>query len=819
MAFRWICLLLLPAVCCVQAFVTRTPLAISRSRTLFPHQQQRLESSVDETDYFFASTVSTVQAPKESTTTQSETLRSSEPVSRRILGSQELLMLPRQYGPSATTFPPMNHVVSIVLSATPSPDALATAIDSVMTAHPLLSARVDGTGEPSRRIDLLQMVREGEPSPLTFVSSAQFSAKDVLTVVDANDLDASWKASFSRDLDNGQWCNVTTGPLWKVELHRTAAAQTDCALVLSFNHAISDQSSANRLVDAIVRNLAEMEAHNGVIVTPLVVQSMPVALEDSVLGLGQGWSSVQAAGVTPNTIRYVASKAAEGFKNPVILPDDTVQSEAANSNPLTGALSIIMGRTAGGQDEGSTARQSTVQFRTLSATATSQLLAACRARGVSISNALTAAATLTATDFIASVATDDPKRPRQSRNYKILQSLDMRRFGAQLDQGETVACMAGSHDLIHGPLPDWSGRALRTNPSLQRLAQFWDLAAEGKQQTEDFINSNGPTEAVRVFDFAMTVADLNNLVHLTGQSKDTKGRAYSVGVTNVGVYERQLAFRREGESSRDLLRIQHGRYRIKQAYFATPHVTSGCLFLVSGMTVDGQLQFTFNPVEPIVRAETNMQFADAFIEVLEKVSDDDPVEHVDEATEPVNAIERIMQPLPLVAAVLGSAAIASHAGAWASFFSSVMEMKANVADPADFWAAMNFWIFFAVGHPILQPILWISDVLHGSPGPMVAGLVPASFLLGNVIVIAALTFSKEVRTLPSSAESAVDLRRHSVCLCSHLLTDSKRSQHCTTRCVLDLCWCRTGRHCWSGRFQSSIGRQLQRKGCQRLSVV
>ena len=72
-------------------------------------------------------------------------------------------------------------------------------------------------------------------------------------------------------------------------------------------------------------------------------------------------------------------------------------------------------------------------------------------------------------------------------------------------------------------------------------------------------------------------------------------------------------------------------------------------------------------------------------------------------------------------------------------------MKNNV-DPADFWPALNFWIFFAVGHPILQPILWISDVLHGSPGPMVANLVPVSFIAANVVAIAAISFSKEVRS-------------------------------------------------------------------------
>lgn len=65
-------------------------------------------------------------------------------------------------------------------------------------------------------------------------------------------------------------------------------------------------------------------------------------------------------------------------------------------------------------------------------------------------------------------------------------------------------------------------------------------------------------------------------------------------------------------------------------------------------------------------------------------------------------------------------------------------------DHVDFWDAFNFWIFFAVGHPLLQPILWISDVLHGSPGPMVFDLVPATFLMANILFIGAAAWSKEV---------------------------------------------------------------------------
>ena len=75
---------------------------------------------------------------------------------------------------------------------------------------------------------------------------------------------------------------------------------------------------------------------------------------------------------------------------------------------------------------------------------------------------------------------------------------------------------------------------------------------------------------------------------------------------------------------------------------------------------------------------------------------------------------------------------------------SLAEMKA-AATPEDFGAALNFWIFFAAGHPILQPILWISDVLHGTPGPQIADLVPVLFIAGNVAAIYAFAAVKEVR--------------------------------------------------------------------------
>ena len=453
-------------------------------------------------------------------------------------------MLPRQYGVNQdVTFPSMNHVSCAVLaegSAIPSEDALLHAIGKAMEAHPLLRATVEGDGEPDERIDLFQMVRKGDNSPCTFVAgseAARFGPRDVLRIVtvrDVDDLDASWRRTFLSDLDDGStWCDVASGntPLWKLELHKSSDR---AALVFSFNHAISDQSSANRLTDQILALAADFDRGDPT-KTP-AGQSIPPSVEESVLGRERRFKDIEVGGFGLGTVKYVGGKALEETKAPVILPDDN----ASDGGGLAGALTTISGNAAGGDDAKSLERTSVLAFRSLSKDTTEKLLRNCRANGVSISNALSAALTLASTDFVGDGKT---------RNYKILQSLDMRPFGAALDKGESVGCLAGSMDLMHGPLSDASGSALLNGGDGSGLAGFWDLAREGKAQTADFIESDGPVHAVRVFDFAMTISDLNNLVHLTAQSKDSQGRAYSAGFTNAGVYERLDAFEYEGDGA------------------------------------------------------------------------------------------------------------------------------------------------------------------------------------------------------------------------------------------------------------------------------
>jgi len=676
----------------------------------------------------------------------------------RELGSQENLMLPRQYGVNQdVTFPSMNHVSCAVLakgSDVPSEAALLYAITKTMEAHPLLRATIEGDGEPDERIDLFKMVRKGDNSPCKFVagSEAAFRAEDVLKIVDVastSDVEASWRKTFLSDLDDGStWCDVSSGktPLWKLELHRSS---DEAALVFSFNHAISDQSSASRLTDQILSLAADFESGSST-KTPSK-QNIPPSVEESVLGRDQRFKDIETGGFGIGTVKYIGGKAMEETMGPVILPDES--SNKSEGGGLAGALTTISGNAAGGEDEKSLERKSVIAFRSLSKEATEKILQSCRAKGVSITNALSAALTLASTDFVS--GTDASGK---NRNYKILQSLDMRRFGATLDKGESVGCLAGSMDLMHGDLKDGSGTALLEG-SEGSLENFWKLAGEGKSQTADFIDSDGPIHAVRVFDFAMTISDLNNLVHLTAQSKDSQGRAYSAGFTNAGVYERFDAFGYEGEdaNNREKTSTQHGKYKVDDIYYAASNARSGSLYRFSCITVNGEMKFTFHPASPIVSAETNEEFSDLLLDILRVVSGSDEEivstkkynnassggDNNNDSNNPLKLIPE--NSLVLAVAAIGSVAVLSHAGAYAQFFSTLQEMKANIEDPADFSAALNFWIFFAVGHPILQPILWISDVLHGSPGPMIGNLVPATFILGNVVAIAAITFIAEIR--------------------------------------------------------------------------
>jgi len=151
----------------------------------------------------------------------------SRRISSRTLGSQELLMLPRQYKPKETgiIFPPMIHMCAVTLNRTPSIPHLLSAVRNAIDAHPLLSCRVEGDGEPNSRVDGLQMVRSGNPNPETFVVVDTLQPIDVVKVVtvlgerNVTSLENSWSKSFQDNIDRGHF-NTSRGPLWSLEIHK-----------------------------------------------------------------------------------------------------------------------------------------------------------------------------------------------------------------------------------------------------------------------------------------------------------------------------------------------------------------------------------------------------------------------------------------------------------------------------------------------------------------------------------------------------------------------------------------------------------------------
>lgn len=113
-----------------------------------------------------------------------------------------------------------------------------------------------------------------------------------------------------------------------------------------------------------------------------------------------------------------------------------------------------------------------------------------------------------------------------------------------------------------------------------------------------------------------------------------------------------------------------------------------------------------------------------------------------------------------LALVAGSVLI--HAPAWSAFFNELAAMKAAMLLPGgqgveEYNAAVNFFTLFAVAHPLLTPVLWISEVLHACPGPKLGGLVPVSFVALNAGAIWALAQVKPLGTLAATSALALFL--------------------------------------------------------------
>lgn len=187
------------------------------------------------------------QRAADASTKESEGKVQTKNRKERVFGSQELLMLPHQYGPGLSgggdPFPSMSRVSTTLLSCTPSIDMLQLTINSAMDVRPLLWCRVVVSGESDERIDLFQMVRKSGAGPMPVQGAPHEGICQPATCC------AWWGGGVETELEGElreghrrrPWYGrAGTGPLWRLTLHKSKEGEGEGACMLAFasNHTI-----------------------------------------------------------------------------------------------------------------------------------------------------------------------------------------------------------------------------------------------------------------------------------------------------------------------------------------------------------------------------------------------------------------------------------------------------------------------------------------------------------------------------------------------------------------------------------------------------
>lgn len=617
----------------------------------------------------------------------------------RELGSIENLFLPRR-SLSTCALPATVHVCVAVLERQLNQEAIRRGLELAVAKHALLRARIVGNGVPpargplgapladagalrhalapfgddNMRLGLSQEPLRFEPTSIEDVVSA--ATEPSVTLGEDHQLDEAWQSGFKAALNakggehlfdsGGQRFefNIETGPLWRC---KTYHSEQRTAVLLGFNHAISDQPSAAAVLDDIVRGAFEEQDASIVAATTL-----PPSLESAILGkagtsrgFGRG-----LLGLDKGSLRYLVAKALESCVDPLF-------ASPYLPNGLAARFADHSLRAAN--------RTCDVVFATLEPERLDALKRRAREERTTIGSVLAAAAALA----FASVASSPCTKP-----VKVLQSLDMRRFG-NFESRTALACHAGSFDVL-----------------LSADDDLWALARSASQQLTAFIEADFGVQSVRVFDWATDAMEMARLVELEADNPITLGRAYACGISNAGIY-------------------QPVDEAISHTYYATSNTYSGSAIQAYVVTVNGSLDCCFEASLPVVELSTLRRFADVFIEVLR--SQAEPSRRQE--------LSALVTTNGVVAGALGaSVSFALHAPAWAAFGEAVGRAASAANSLADLIAPFGFWLFFAIMHPLIgSGGVGLGELLWSFPGyadtaNLDASGPPIAFIVASLLV-------------------------------------------------------------------------------------
>lgn len=564
----------------------------------------------------------------------------------------ECLFAPRR-SLDTCSLPTTVHVCAVVIEGTGTD--VMRGLESAVNEHALMRARIVGDGRPAEhgplgaplaKAGVLKYVlapfgddnmRVGVGSkPFRFEemkesasSILEMAAEPMVSTASEDELDSAWRAGFKAALDarGGDRLfeqsgtrfefDLSNGPLWRCKIYRSPSRTV---VLLGFNHAISDQPSAMAVVNDIVK-ATDGESSSSFV--PPSLESAILECGDVEDGKSRGFGGGLLA-LDKGSLPYLAAKASESSVSPLVV--STCSSSKAEE------------------------RSCVLEFKTLEASTLEALRSRARLEKTTVGSAFVAAAAL-AFDAVSTSA--DRRKP-----VKVLQSLDMRRFG-DFESRDRLGCHAGSFDvLIEGGEKE----------------SFWDSARSATAQLAAFVDADFGKQSVRVFDWAMDSMEMARLVELEADNPLTLGRAYACGVSNAGVFEMDESV---------------------QVYYATSNSYSGSALQAYVVTVNGDLRCCFEATQPIVSEATLHKFSEVFLDVLRREAAGSSQERL----QPQQNLLLSFATNGVAAGTAGAAAgFAAHLPGWTAFGDA---FSRAAAAGGDLVAPFGFWLFFAVMHPLI----------------------------------------------------------------------------------------------------------------------
>lgn len=539
----------------------------------------------------------------------------------REVGSAEQLMLSRtSAGYMITT-----HCFVAVLDGFVDSERLQDALQWATIRHPMLRSVVKPP-DVEKTNDFGPFFHGGKDGRWTWMPSnltvAELVARALIVedfdAASGNDFSLAWRKDFEATLDKSTF-DLTSGPLWRLKLlrHRKPSGDHESVLLVSFIHSLSDQKSANVFLNDLLEHMAAAE--RGQPLSSPEPLPHPKSLEDvflvdelDVQKLAEYALSQAEAGGKPSVLVPSALRSPErtNKKHWALDPTQPVakdRSVVVPSVPAEGDFSILSPQVTDPETVfDSQRRNNLVSMRQLSAHVVEKLRNLCRQNNVTISHAAAVAALLAASD----VAHDDLDFGYEA--YRLLLGVDMRRFAPDGDwTSNTLAFASGALDFTIRLLPS-SGTAYaqehaENGSSLRALVggvPFWDLARASRHAVEQWVKKGYAAESTRLFDLGVKNLRMENIIRATANTPATLGRAYSVTVSNAGVY---------GMGPTDL---HYGNLRLSGLFFGISTAVSGSMVAASTLTVNGELQLTAHGSTPIVNRTELDTFADSMIRSL-----------------------------------------------------------------------------------------------------------------------------------------------------------------------------------------------------------